>query len=161
MNIFKHFVNKKIQKEVKDKKKEQEGEVIVKDFKRRIPFWGYRPVNYKITEQFRDYKTEIDAYLEKLFKGEIDSGNADILDNMIIDCARQAEKDLVNQHSEHRDSIKSFDVRAASDKRAFELHLEQIRLRLMENRERQKKYLQLLDDDEFLRRTENEKKEGR
>lgn len=126
--------------------------VVMKDFERRIPYWSYRPVNYEVCKPFKEYKTEIDGYLEKLFKGEIDDGNGDVLDNMIMDMARQAEKSLVNQRAEHRDMIKSLDIRAKSDRRAFGYQLELLKEQLEINKHNQEKYSKLADADEFIDR---------
>lgn len=125
-------------------------EAVVNDFERRIPYWSYRPTNYKVFEPFMEYKSEIDGYLEKLFNGEIDDGNGDVLDNMIMDMARQAEKSLAKQHTEHGDIIKSFDIRAKSDRIAFEDELKLLRDRLDICMKKQAKYKELLEEDEFI-----------
>ena len=141
------------------KSKQKNEEEMLRDFKRRIPFWGYRPVRYSIMEDFKDYKTDIDDYLERIFSGEVDDGNANILDDLILDMARQAERNLSQQRTDHEDSIKSIDIRAKSDKRAFELELERIKKSLEDNKINQLKYVQLLENDEFFkggRKHENE-----
>jgi len=94
-------------------------ETTVSDFRLRSPFWCYRTVPYRTCESFDGYGPVIDSYLSKLFQGEIDDGNGDVLDNMICDMARQAEKDLERQHTEHGDIIHSFGIRAQGDRRAF------------------------------------------
>lgn len=127
-------------------------QTIVRDFERRIPYWSYRPVDYQGYETFMEYQSEIDSYLEKLFAGEVDSGNADALDTLIISTAKQAEKDLERQRTEHLDTIKSFDIRAKSDRKAFESELSLLRTELEMNRKEQEKYEQLLEEDQFLKR---------
>lgn len=125
-------------------------EVRAKDFERRIPFWSYRAVAYKGYEPFLQFKPEIDSYLEKLFAKEIDDGNGDILDCMIGDMARHAKKDLARQRTEHRDMIKSFDIRAQSDKRAFENQRSLLKDYLAENVKQQERYCTLIEADEFV-----------
>ena len=142
MNIFNQLKNPK--KSVDNK------EVIVNDFQRRIPYWSYRATNYGVYEPFIKFKDEIDGYLAKLFSGEIDDGNGDVLDNMIFDMARQAEKSLAEQRTEHRDIIKSFDIRMKSDRDAFERELELLRTQLEDNMKKQERYSSLVENDEFL-----------
>ena len=110
MNFFKRS---KVTKIVDDT------ESIVADFKLRAPFWSYRTVPYREYEPFVNFTADIDNYLERLFEGEIDDGNGNVLDNIICDMARQAEEHLKRQHTEHRDTIKSFDIRNKGDKTAF------------------------------------------
>lgn len=119
-------------------------ESIVTDFRLRSPFWCYRAVSYRVWEPFAGYGKTIDSYLEKLFEGEIDDGNGDVLDNMICDMARQAERDLDRQHTEHGDIIRTFGIRSQGDRRAFvqergllqsaldetEQHLDEVRARM-------------------------------
>ena len=133
---------------------ENEAELIVNDFTQRTPFAGYRPVSYKIEPAFIGLKAEIDDHLKELFKGDVDSGNADVLDGMIIDRARHAEKDLKRQRSHHIDSIKSFDIRAAGDRKAFESHLTKLNEKLQENLSLQARYKRLLEKDEFISKEE-------
>ena len=92
---------------------------VVRDFTRRTPFWGHRTVSYRDFAPLMNLKEELDAYLEKLFQGEIDDGNADVLDNIIFDRVRQALEDLKYQSVEHEDMNCSFENRADSDVNAF------------------------------------------
>ena len=92
---------------------------VVSDFTRRTPFWGHRTISYRDFEPLKQLKEELDAYLDKLFQGEIDDGNADVLDNIIFDRIRQALEDLVYQSVEHEDMNCSFKNRADSDVNAF------------------------------------------
>lgn len=144
MNIFKQLRN--------PNKSVESEEVIVSDFQRRIPYWSYRTTGYKVYEPFMEYEQVLDEHLEKLFSGEIDDGNGDVLDRLIIDMARQAEKFLVQQRAEHRDTIKSFDIRARSDQKAFESQLTLLREQLERNQQNQEKYRELIDADEFINR---------
>ncbi len=141
-NIFNQIGNAKKLVEFK--------EVMANDFVRRTPFWSHRAENYKIYEPFMEYCSELDGYLEKLFEGEVDDGNSDMLDNMIMGISRQAEKLLARQRTEHRDVIKSLDMRAKSDRKAFECHLALLREQLEANKGQQEKYRNLIDADEFI-----------
>ncbi len=125
---------------------------VVKDFERRIPYWGYRTVNYIVDQAFLEFKDEIDAYLDKLFGGDIDDGNGDVLDSLITDVARIAEEKLLQQRTEHRDTIKSFDIRMQGDILAFEKHLENLKEKLADTEKTQESYQELVERDRFRRR---------
>ena len=68
---------------------------VVNDFICQIPFWGYQVAAYREYEPFSNLVLELDSYLEKLFAGEIDDGNGDVLDCLIADRARANFKYLV------------------------------------------------------------------
>ena len=136
-----------------DKAVPTDGDEIVNDFVRRTPFWSYRTTSYQIYEPFMNYKEEIDRYLEKLFAGEIDDGNGDVLDSMISDMERQAEKHLLRQHSEHQDVIKSFELRMLGDRKAFEEQLQLLRELLAKNLAEQESLLARQRRDEFTERS--------
>ncbi len=125
---------------------------IVNDFVRRTPFWSYRAASYQIYEPFMGYKEDIDRYLEKLFAGEIDDGNGDVLDSMISDMERQAEKHLLRQHSEHQDVIKSFELRMLGDRKAFEEQVQLLKELLAANQAEQEALLARQRRDEFAER---------
>lgn len=139
MGIFTMNQNKR---EVDDRR------VIVNDFVRRAPFWSYRVKDYQIYPPFADYQKEIDAYLEKLFSGELDDGNGDVLDNLISDMFHKAKQDLNRQRQEHHDAIKSFWIRFQGDRRAFENELDLLKVSLQETIKEQP------DIDKKLRKSE-------
>lgn len=58
------------------------------DFTRRAPFWSYRVKDYLLYGPLVSFRGEIDSYLNKLFAGDIDEGNGDVLDSMIADLVR-------------------------------------------------------------------------
>lgn len=119
------------------------------DFARRSPYWQYRPVKYQQYKPFDEYKGEIDRYLEKLFEGEIDEENGDVLDNLIGDITRQALNHLDRQRVEHRDVIHSLHVRFESDRTSFESELRHLQEALEENRSEQGIVMKLLKKDEY------------
>lgn len=129
--------------------------VVVRDFNRRTPFWSYRTSDYKPYPPFARFKEDIDAYLEKLFAGDIDDGNADVLDTMISDVLRQAEHDLAHQRTEHHDVIVSFGIRAKSDKLAFERELQKRSEALEQNLQEQNEIRQRLRKNEFKEEWKN------
>lgn len=108
-------------------------ESIVYDFMNRAPFWNYRTINYQEYEPFKDLTPVIDSYLEKLFEGQVDSGNSNTADNTIADMARQAERDLNRQLVDHRDTIKKLDIRNKADRKAFEDELDLLNTELQKN----------------------------
>lgn len=93
--------------------------VVVKDFTRRTPYWGYRNIAYRDFEPLTNLKQELDEYLDKLFQGELDDGNADVLDNIIFDRVRMALEDLKYQSIMHEDMNCSYENRVESDLIAF------------------------------------------
>lgn len=144
-----------LKKVIKRRRHAKADEVLVNDFKRRAPYWAYRPAEYRIYDDFMFYMTDIDKYLKKLFSGEIDDGNGDVLDNMIMEMTRQAEKLLEKQRTEHRDTIKNFDIRRKSDKKAFQGQLVLLRGQLKYNSIEQAKYRSRLEKEEFITNEED------
>lgn len=110
---------------------------VVNDFTRRAPFWCYRPVPYREYEPLSHLQLELDSYLERLFQGELDDANGDVLDNLIFDTVRQACEDLTKQRIIHQDSITSFAIRAKSDHSAFARELSALKVDLDKNLEEQ------------------------
>lgn len=92
---------------------------IVKDFQRRSIFWAYHPIAYIVEETLCQYKTTLDEHLSIMFRGEVDSGNGDMLDNLILDVMRVAEESLDNQRVAHNHLIDSLYIRFESDKGNF------------------------------------------
>ena len=125
------------------------GEVL-HDFKRNSPYWQYRAVRYQQYRPFDEYRDEIDRYLEKLFAGEVDEENGDILDNLIGDITRQALHHLDRQRVEHRDTIHSLHIRHESDRILFESQMQHLKEALVENRRNQEIVMALLKKDEFV-----------
>jgi len=129
----------------------------VNDFKLRIPFWSYRAVPYREYEPFANLQPVIDDYLAKLFQGEIDDGNGDVLDNTICDMARQAEKDLDRQHTEHGDVLKSFDIRSKGDQRSFIHDRAELLAELEENQRQLEEIRSRVKRDKFIGGKKNER----
>lgn len=97
-------------------------DTVVRDFQRRAPYWSYRVTDYRPFAPFTEFRKELDGYLEKLFAGEIDDGNGDVLDNMIGDMARQALLDLDRQRADHQDNLRNLELRTVGDRSHFLEH---------------------------------------
>ena len=132
----------------------------VHDFTRRSPYWQYRPVRYQQYKPFEEYQAEIDQYLGKLFGGEIDEENGDILDNLIGDITRQALRHLDRQRVDHQDIIRSLYIRHESDRTQFENQLQHLEESLDENRRDQENVMRRLKDDEYVQNRRNKHEEN-
>lgn len=94
--------------------------VIVNDFCLRSSILGF--VSYR-TAEYRPYHKlseevmlpMLDEHLAKLLSGEIDEGNADMLDGLIFGMAREAQSDLNRQHFDHGDMLRQLDIRRLAD----------------------------------------------
>lgn len=122
---------------------------VTHDFAMRSPYWQYRPAKYQQYKPFDEYQREIDKYLEKLFEGEIDEENGDVLDNLIGDITRQALNHLDRQRVDHGDMIHSLRARFESDRSTFEDQLRHLQEALDENRSEQSIVMKLLKKDEY------------
>lgn len=112
--------------------------------KRRLPKIDYRPCEYDIPERFLNLKTEIDEYLKKLFSGEIDAGNSNVLDALISDVANEAREELYRQHIVHQDVANGLKAYHDGNRKQFDRELEAMKtdrvslerkMRLFEERE--------------------------
>ena len=117
-------------------------QVVANDFVRPIPYWSHRPVGYKSYEPLTTLVPVLDSYLNKLFSGEIDEGNADVLDNIIYDYANQAMAYIANQRVAHIGIIKDLYFNHVGIIRSFEKHLDEIHLMKEMN---DKEYKSILD----------------
>lgn len=93
---------------------------IVYDFMLRttpIGYESYRTAEYTLYHKLDEAEMlpKIDAHLEKLFAGDVDDANGDMLDEIIFGAAREALPYLSKQHIDHNDTIRRFIVRRTSD----------------------------------------------
>lgn len=104
---------------------EQQDEVV-KDFSRKVPHWSYRPAPYQIFSPFSNLVTDLDAKLQTFFEcpGSIDEGNANVLDNYIVDMACEAVEDLKSQRMSHWKVINNLDKDRSSNRRGFQEELD-------------------------------------
>lgn len=79
--------------------------VIVQDFVRRYIYESYRAVDYKPYHRLceEEMMPRLDKYLDAMFAGEVDSGNEDMLDNIIFGPYRESVPDLATQRLNHKD----------------------------------------------------------
>lgn len=94
-------------------------DTVVRDFQRRAPYWSYRVTDYRPYAPFTEFRKELDGYLEKLFAGEIDDGNGDVLDNLIVDMTQLALHDLDKQRADHQDNLRNLELRTVGDRSQF------------------------------------------
>ena len=138
-------------KEVNTSKAVDDTLEVVNDFTCQIPFWSYQVAAYREYAPFSDLTEILDAHLEKLFAGEIDDGNGDVLDCLIADYARENFRYLAQQRVEHRGALKMFEVQRQGAKHAFEDHYDSIRQTLQEKQ---------TERDELLARSRADQFEG-
>ena len=114
--------------------KEQE-QTIVNDFTRRTPYASYRPVEYQLYAPLLTFQKPLDDYLEKLFAGDIDDANGNVLDNLIGDMARMALLDLDRQRVRHGDVLRDLAIRNDADRSAFQSAKARVQQQLEETNE--------------------------
>lgn len=102
---------------------------VVHDFKLRMPYENYRTKEYALYHKLLDEEMlpRIDQHLEKLFSGEVDDGNGDMLDSILFSPAREAKPDLAKQHVDHEDMIRRLIVRRKADIADFEAIAENLK----------------------------------
>ncbi len=124
-------------------------EEAVHDFTLRTPYWSYRPVPYRSYAPLDGLQAELDRRLDALFSGDIDEGNANVLDGLVFDVVRQARADLDRQLASHRDMIASLGLRPAGDSAQFTQQLGYLKEDLKQNLEEQAVVIKLLRRDEY------------
>jgi len=88
---------------------------------------AYWTLPYKSGLSFGNYKEQVDQYMQKLCKGEIDSENGDCLDNLIIDMARKSICQLIKEYTSHRQVIYNIHARYCADVKEIEYKIERDR----------------------------------
>ena len=93
---------------------------VVKDFRLSSTAMGFesdRPVEYPLYHKLREDEMypKLDEYLTKLFAGELDDGNGEMLDETIFAPAREAMPILSQHNIDHNDTIRRFEVRHIAD----------------------------------------------
>ena len=83
-----------------------------------IGFESYRTTEYTLYHKLDEAEMlpRIDDHLEKLFAGNVDEANCDMLDEIIFGTAREALPCLSKQHIDHNDTIRRFIVRRTADR---------------------------------------------
>lgn len=105
---------------------------VVHDFRLRLPYENYRTKEYELYHKLKDEEMlpRIDEHLEKLFSGEVDDGNGDMLDSILFAPAREAKPDLAKQHIDHGDMLRRLIIRRKSDIADFEKIVEDLQSEL-------------------------------
>jgi hypothetical protein len=81
-------------------------------------FESYRTCEYRLFFKLTESEMipKLDEHLDKLFSGDLDDGNADVLDGLIFSVSREAAADLDRQHSYHLDTIRRLICRRVADR---------------------------------------------
>mgnify|MGYP001029328010 CR=1 FL=1 len=93
----------------------------VYDFQRRFPFENYRVRDYSLYYKLEDsaLKRQLNRHLKALLAGDVDAGNANMLDGFLCSLAAEAVADLNLQQCEHQDMLKRLRARRHSDPEDF------------------------------------------
>ena len=137
------------QKEVHTSKAVDDTLDVVNDFTYQIPYWSYKVSAYREYSPFADLTATLDEHLEKLFAGEIDDGNGDVLDCLIADYARENFRYLAQQRVEHCGALKMFQVQREGAKHSFESHYKSIEQTAQEKRDELEELLHRRKRDRF------------
>lgn len=91
---------------------------VVHDFRLRHFFESYRTVEYRLYHKLEESEmlSKLEDHLAKLFAGEVDDANGDMLDAIIFGAAREALPDLSRQHYDHTDMLRRLILRHKSDR---------------------------------------------
>ena len=97
---------------------------------------AFRTVEYRLLPKIDEGEMipRLDEHLNKLFAGEVDDANGDMLDALIFGVAREALPDLNRQHYDHMDMLRRFIIKRLADR-------DDIR-RIKEERERERDIMQ-------------------
>lgn len=94
---------------------------VVHDFRLRATqagFESYRTVEYRLYHKLEEDEMipRLEEHLGKLFAGEVDDGNGDMLDAILFGAAREALPDLGRQHYDHSDMLRRLIIRRKADR---------------------------------------------
>ena len=143
------FWNKKKQKSLFYEVDNSRSEVNDFALRSTIFYESYRPVEYRLYYKLMDefMRPRLDDHLNKLFAGNVDEANGDMLIGVLFGDAREAFPDLGLQHCNHEDTIRRLitrrdadykDIQRIRDERAAEL--EEISEEFEKAREALRKY---------------------
>lgn len=90
------------------------------DFRLRstiLGFESYRALEYTIYKELEKSVMipKIDAHLSKLFSGNVDDANGNMVDSIILSVARKAVPDLNRQRYNHDDTLQRLIIRHNAD----------------------------------------------
>ena len=98
-----------------------DSKVVVHDFRLRSTHVGvesYRTVEYKLYPKLEEAEMmhKLEEHLSKLFAGDVDDANVDMLDAILFGAAREALPDLGKQHYDHLDMLRRLIIRRKADR---------------------------------------------
>ena len=98
-----------------------DSKVVVHDFRLRSTHVGvesYRTVEYKLYPKLEEAEMmhKLEEHLSKLFAGDVDDANGDMLDAILFGAAREALPDLGKQHYDHLDMLRRLIIRRKADR---------------------------------------------
>lgn len=94
---------------------------VVNDFRLRsteIGVESYRTVEYRLYHKLGEAEMLplLDEHLTKLFAGDVDDANGDMLCGLVIGAALEALPDLGRQHYDHSDMLRRLIIRRKADR---------------------------------------------
>lgn len=98
-----------------------DGRTVVHDFllrATRTGFESYRTAEYRLYHKLKEEEMmpRLDEHLDKLFAGNVDDANGDMLDTIIFGAAREARADLDRQYCNHSDMLRRLIIRRKADR---------------------------------------------
>lgn len=105
----------------KKKKAQAAARRAAADFTRRPGYESTRAAEYELYSGLRQdiLLPKLEAHLKELFSGEVDDGNGDLLDGLILAPAREAAQELARQKYDHEDAIRRIIARRDADREDF------------------------------------------
>ena len=94
---------------------------VVHDFRLRATQAGYesyRTVEYRLYHKLEEAEMmpKLEEHLSKLFAGDVDDANGDMLDAILFGAAREALPNLGKQHYDHLDMLRRLIIRRKADR---------------------------------------------
>ena len=94
---------------------------VVHDFRLRATQAGvesYSTVEYRLYHKLEEaaMMPKLDEHLSKLFAGDVDDANGDMLDAILFGAAREALPNLGKQHYDHLDMLRRLIIRRKADR---------------------------------------------
>lgn len=134
---------------------------IANDFRIQTPFGRYQPVPYREYGPFAGLIPVLQGHLDKLFSGEPDEGNGDVLDCIIADYARESFKDLSAQRTNHHTTIRELYIQRQGSEKSLLEHLKALEALDEENREEREEIKMRIKESRFRKPATGKKKTRR
>ena len=100
----------------------EDSRTVVDDFQLRSSsptgFESYRTVEYRLYHKLEEDEMmpRLEEHLNKLFSGNVDDANGDMLDGILFGAAREALPALGRQHYDHSDMLRRLIIRRKADR---------------------------------------------